>query len=96
METFGKFIFSVLAGTVAVFSRAYAVILLWRWFVIPFFHLAPLTWNIAYGLILTLGVMHYVSGPEYKDNSFTATLSRVIASGIIGPWISVGIGWLIK
>lgn len=96
MEAFGKFILSIMIGTLAVFSQACAAVLLWCWFVVPFFHIAPLTWNVAYGLILVIGVLHHTSSPEYKDDSFTGMISRVIGVGIIGPWLSVGIGWLVK
>jgi hypothetical protein len=96
MEWFGKFIFSVMIGAVAVISQSFAAVILWRWFVIPFFHLPPLTWSVAYGFILILAVVHTIPDPERKDDSFTAVISRVIGSGIIGPWIAVGIGWIIK
>jgi len=96
MEVFGKFVFGLLIGALGVFSHAYAAVILWRWFVIPLFHSNPLTWNVAYGLILLLGIMHATISPEQKDKSFSAIMARSIAICVIAPWISVLIGWIIK
>ena len=96
METFGKFVLSFLLGAVVIISQAWAVVILWRWFAVPYFHVAPLTWQMAYGFILILSVMHQTEGPEHEDKSYTGIISRMIGAGIFAPWVAVGVGWLIK
>ena len=37
METFDKFVLTIMIGALVVISQAYAAVILWRWFVIPVF-----------------------------------------------------------
>lgn len=96
MEAFGKLMCTILFGAAAVASRAWALVILWRWFVVPTFHLPSLTWALAYGLVLVVEVLHSTALPEYADKSYTGQLGRTIGGGILTPWLCVFIGWIIK
>jgi hypothetical protein len=96
METFGKFVLSMLIGGLAILSRAFAVVLLWRWYVVPLFHLPPLTWRIAYGLALLLYVMNPPESVEHEDKSWSDSMIRMVVAGGIVVWTCVAIGWLLK
>ncbi len=96
MEVLGKLTLSVVLGVIAIASRAYAVVLLWRWFMVPTFHLPPLGWLPAYGLCLLSALLLMQEPPEHKDTSYAANVGRLVGNGILAPWLMVGIAWIIK
>lgn len=96
MEAFGKFAFTIILRTAGAFCRGWAGRLLWLWFVVPQFHLAPLSWVTAYGLCLVCAILVSTPVPEYEDDSYKARVSRSLAYGVFAPLMILGVGWLIK
>lgn len=97
METIGKFCVGVCLSVACGIVRAWCIVVMWGWFVLPHFVNAPhIGKATAYGLASLIGLMHVVSSPEYEDNSTTATVTRSITYSIVIPLITVGTCWFIK
>lgn len=96
MAAFGKLVFSFFLGVLIIASRSWAIVLLWRWFAQPTFHLPSLTWRLAYGLSMLVWLISASEVAEHEDNSYKAVCTRAITRGVISPWIFVGMGWLVK
>lgn len=95
MNFFGKFCFGVVLSSSAILSRAYAAVFLWRWFMVPTFHLPELTWATAIGISLVFEVMNPSPTIERKDNSYLAISVSLFMSAIT-PWFLVWIGYIVK
>jgi hypothetical protein len=96
MEKFGKFSFGILIAASAALSTAFAIVLLWRWFAVPVFHVQAINWRAACGLTLLVAIIHPVADPEWKDDSYSGKMARGVARGIIAPWLFVLIGLAIR
>jgi hypothetical protein len=96
MELLGRFVLSTGVGTVAAVSRGYVIVLLWRWFVMPQFHLAALPWTVAYGLTLLCHLLVPTPKTEHEDKSYMASMASSTVSGVLAPWLICGMAWVIK
>lgn len=75
---------------------AFVVVRLWRWFVVEQFALAPLSFWMAAGLLLTVRVLtHKDSGPEREDDRKKEWWSYVVARFLISPPLLLGVGYLV-
>ena len=75
-------------GVVAGLSilRAWVLIKLWGWFIVPVFHLPDLNIPLAIGLCLVVGM-------------FTATMKSEKVNwlgAILAPFITLFMGWIVK
>ena len=73
--------------------RAFVLIQLWSWFVIPMFGLPILTIPFALGLSLIVGMFHPSLNPDTTDNNKNKT---IIANAFLNPIFVLLIGWVIK
>lgn len=72
--------------------RGWVLTCLWSWFVIPVFHLDPLSIKMAIGLSLVAGMfMQASSSSESKEDNGTGKLVVHLAL----PFITLFIGWLV-
>lgn len=71
--------------------NAYVLTILWAWFAVPTFGLAPMALWQALGLVLIMG---YLTGQNPIPSRDGATLRRVLMSGLSRPLFALGIGWL--
>lgn len=74
--------------------RAWALSYLWVWFVTPIFGLTVPTFGLLYGFSMIVSYMthQYVKSPkESSDEWYSPFLAA-----FIGPFLSVGIGWIVK
>jgi hypothetical protein len=80
--------------------RGWALSVLWGWFVVPFFHLPPLSIVLAIGLGLVVGMFKGntntdIYNKETNKTDWTKTLT--LCAGIfLSPLLSVGIGYIVK
>lgn len=95
MEKFGKFILGSIVVAAAILARAFAIVLLWRWFIVPTFHLPVLTWQVAYGMALVISLLRPVEALEHKEEKFEARVIRTVAANVIEPWLIVLMGWIV-
>lgn len=74
--------------------RGWAMMMLWGWFIVPTFHLAPLTLVPAMGISLFVSLIT-LSSPESEDKrSPTERTGMIIGVNLFVPLILVGAGWL--
>lgn len=64
---------------------------LWRWFVMPQFGLAPLGVNSAIGISLVVEYLTHQVG--VKDDGYEA-VERVVAQAVM-PLMALGIAWIV-
>lgn len=74
----------------------YVIVLLWRWFVMPQFHLAALPWTVAYGLVLLCHLLVPIPETKHEDKSYMASMVSLAVSGVLAPWLICGMAWVIK
>lgn len=75
METFGKICYSMLLAISAIFVGGFALLLLWKWFIVTIFHLQPLTIAQAIGLMVFTA---FFKG--YKKGEDTQTIHKLTLS----------------
>lgn len=87
----------VIAGALVygAFTWGLVVFKFWHWFVLPVFTTVPdINYVQAIGIMMFIGLFHgqnyQILKKEYKDTK-TANIFPWIA-----PWISLGIGYLVK
>ena len=80
--------------------KAWVVVILWGWFVVPVFHLPPLELGYACGLLLIWHLLNATEqDPRKKKEEPGLSVAEFIALillGFIGPTCSLGFGWLVK
>jgi hypothetical protein len=62
---------------------------LWYWFIIPIFHLPTLAVWPAVGIVYIVGFLAHDNPKEERK------MPELIGIGIIGPFLTLGFGWLI-
>ena|ERR1019366_2886485 len=85
-----------LLGIIAVMVRLFTLTKLWLWFIVPTFHVQPISLTMAYGLTLFLGLIAYplMAGLPRKEEPTSKEAQAVV--GIVGvgiPLLSLAIGW---
>jgi hypothetical protein len=80
---------------IGVIWSGYVLSVLWRWFVVPWFGLAPLSVVQAIGLALVIGFLtHQHIKNDYEDS--TTELIYQIAMAIFRPAFALFFGWIVK
>ena len=81
---------------ISTLMGGWAISNLWEWFIVPTFHLQPLSVVQAIGLSMVVSYMShtYVDTPE-REESAAAKIGRVIGMAIFRPVFAVGFGWVI-
>jgi methyl coenzyme M reductase alpha subunit len=80
------------------FAYAWALSVLWGWFVADLFHLPQLSILGAYGLLLAYQAL---ARPEYNTKEYEGLewgpmIGAMAGKGIVGPVLGVLFGWFIK
>lgn len=85
---------------VSIASRAMVLVVLWRWFVVTGFQLAPLSLPMAGGLMTIVTLLSPPSVPRVDDDkgdkkstTFRAAL-MALGAALLFPLIALGIGWV--
>lgn len=77
--------------------NGYALATLWRWFVIPQFHLPALSIGCAIGFSIFVRLITYQSDASYSDldkSDVERMINAVIAAFLL-PSLSLGFGWIV-
>jgi hypothetical protein len=75
--------------------KAWALVILWGWFITPTWHVDAPTKTVALGLSILWGTLTHDPGAARKDTddeSYWTTYTAIL----VGPVVSVGLGWLVK
>ena len=95
----GTFAFILLIP--AMFLQAFALQVLWVWFIAPQFSLAPLALYSAMGLVLVVSflkndLLYSKNIADYYQQGLDVdTASTVITDSFVYPLLSILIGWVI-
>jgi hypothetical protein len=77
--------------------RAYAIIVLWGWFVTPYFSVQPLSIYATAGLLLVLHlILPMTRAPKTDDGPIETLMAGAFAYGFLAPAMAVGLGWIWK
>lgn len=82
----------VCIGVPALLLRSWAFVTLWSWFAVPVFGLPAIGYAAAMGIMTLVGVVQHE--PSYKNHELNWNVH--LTQALVGPFVSVGIGWLIK
>lgn len=95
MAAFGKFILYVALAIPATWLRATTLAQLYIWFIVPTYHVSPITPGTAYGITLLVHLMTYVIPPNrFKTKDEDGFLITLFAGCVISAF-ALGFGWLI-
>ena len=87
METLILIQFAILSGIL----RGFVLKSLWSWFIVPQFHIAPLTVPVALGISVIVGLLT-TDTTKAKDN--TQTSGIMLAVSIMFTSLCWGMGWI--
>ncbi len=100
MTSFVRTIFGVLTflatSVVMGLFNGLVISILWRWFVVPVFHLPTFTVLQAWGLAIFLQfVSHKVDTKTDADASLTENMLKHSFSFTVTALVSLGVGWVL-
>jgi hypothetical protein len=82
----------ILLTPFTAFLRGYALVMLWRWFLVPTFGVHELRVVNAIGLMWLVQYVTHDSSIKRDSSQDTIT---IIGIAILGPLMAVGFGWVI-
>ena len=94
------FVRHVLSVVLSACSFGFVLPKLWLWFVIPIFHLMPLTFFMAIGLHLTVCLFRPVI-PQITPDMLTDEVAKTRVLDvyrifcILAPWSALVFGWIV-
>ncbi len=80
------FLLSIPAGIL----KAWVVLILWGWFVVPTFNLPELSVPLVYGMLVSVAFVKGYPDVEFDDDWVT----KYITHFFIVPFIVLGFGWV--
>lgn len=83
---------ALLISPLTVVLNGFVLCKLWLWFVVPQFHLAPLTIPVALGISVLVGMLTHQQTPRDK----TSGVWTSIAFAILLPLFTLSVGWVIR
>jgi hypothetical protein len=85
-----------LTSAYAFLAHGFVAMKLWQWFIVPSFHVEPISVMVAGGIMLLVRLFTYQNTPPTKkedERSFKEKVLHFIGIILI-PWYSLLIGWL--
>ena len=92
MAVIGALVVAVLMLIPIMVLRAWALVTLWAWFAVPGLGAPALTYPIALGLSLIVGMFRDKNGAKDKEKG----AFEQVAGMVIESLMAVGLGWIIK
>lgn len=95
MAAIGLFVVIAILLVPFVLLRAWGLVTLWGWFIVPGLGAPPISYPVAIGIGLMLGLlrMNDVKTAKSGNDDDMAELALDI---VIGPLFAVGVGWIVK
>lgn len=75
--------------------RAFVVVKMWLWFVVPFFGQKELPLVIALGLMVLINLFIPYQDNEKKE-SLSSKIAGAISASVVKSLFALGMGWLIQ
>jgi hypothetical protein len=87
-------LFAITVIVAAIPLRAWAIVTLWRWFVVEPYGVRPLSRPVAFGLTLMLSLVTTSSADVFDrpEKSAHAKVAEGFAMGIAAPLLALGFG----
>lgn len=84
-------------AAVGIVWKGYALTLLWAWFVVPTFGMAPLALAPAIGLATVASYLTHQYMPKVtKEGSQLDQLGHAVGNMVLGPAMALLVGWIVK
>jgi len=76
--------------------NGYVLSILWGWFVVPVFHLSPLTIVPAIGVALVVSYLtHQTNDCQEKERSTSEKIAYAVAVAVVKPLLALCLGWVV-
>jgi len=99
MEALFIIIFAIIALGIFIFSvtvlRGYTLTVLWKWFIIPMFHLPPITMIQAIALMLVINFLFKDTKVDWKKKTEPSEFLSSIGTVILQCGMILLIGWIV-
>jgi hypothetical protein len=96
MEKFGKFMTIILAAILSPIINGFVLLKLWTWFIIPIFHLEPLTLVQSIGLVFICNFILYQRNPKEDKDEFWNTILELIITTLSAAITALLCGWIVS
>ena len=80
----------------SVIMNGWVLSIMWRWFIVPFFHLPELT--IAYAVGISMVISLFKDKSSVSQNNEKSLSEKIISAFVyafILPLLSLGFGWIV-
>jgi hypothetical protein len=85
-------IFVLMAGIpLAAISRGFVLSIMWSWFVVPVFHLPPLTIPYALGISMLMGALLDSESSERERKGVIGGMVFIL----LAPWFLLACAWVV-
>ena len=100
MNKITRFFLTNIASIISILSYGFVLTKLWTWFIVPTFHLIPLTLVQAIGLFLVVNlirpVLHSIDIEYLEDEDVRTKIGYFyIGVNLVYPWLTLLTGWLV-
>lgn len=97
MKVVAYVIATIIGLTLSYLYSAWALTILWGWFIVPTFHLTPLTVGMALGLIVVVNFLKITVNlsDKHEHQPYFVILLAGYFWTIYLPTITLAIGWII-
>ena len=87
-----KVILFLIALPFTFMARAWALAVMWAWFVVPL-GVPSIGWAHAFGLATTVGIFMSRRGETKQDEDDDHPVATAMVASLLGPVAVVGMGW---
>lgn len=95
MNVYLKYFVCVALVVIGVIFNAYALTLLWGWFITPTFNVAVPSVAMAAGITLFKGSLFYSRNSDIKAKTVNEMIGIVVNISIVVPLVAIFVGWII-
>ena len=96
LTALGALTLVVTAVVVGVTVRGWVLATMWVWFIVPIFHLPPLTIPQAIGVSMVLALLTKDTTSNAADTrSTTEKWAHAGATILVAPVVTLGLGWIV-
>jgi len=95
MNVYFKYVVCLTLAVFGVISNAYALTLLWGWFITPTFNVAVPSVAMAAGITLFKGCLFYKHNSDAKSRTVDEMLGILTQVSLSVPLAYIFVGWII-
>jgi len=94
-KAIGVMVVTVTSLLLSTVLRGFVLVVLWSWFVVAHFHIAPLTIPVALGISLIVSFLTaHVDLDDKPTGQAKSRLYKAISASLVVPIFTLALGWV--